>query len=393
MDVLGASVIKESAAMENVLIIGDEGGFAETLKAGLEALAIHEVQYAKDDLQALRILMEETISTVVMDTSSSGIDCFEIIAYLSRAHPSLPLILITGDQKPWFYDKKGKTGAVYHLQKPLDIGGLASAIFIGLKLKDAPENSRGMTVGALLPLIEKKRRTCRMEVAAENEGKGYLYFTDGVLVDAHLEGFRSEEAAREISRWEKVAIRFGELPERRVRSRVSAPLMDLAGADWRSQAAVSAALDIVETSPSPGLPEKKPTCPNASIEEEVLRQHRDALRKIEGCVGLVIVDLLGNPLAKDILDGEFDLEHLATVMGLILPEFSGKMEKHGLGTVSEITVSSPRGVLCILQPAESLKNDYRIAGLVKPDGDLAALQSSMQKIFQALRELNLRNTE
>ena len=100
--------------MEDVLIIGGEGDFAETLKAGLDALAIHEVQYAKDDLQALRILMEEEISTVVMDTTSPAIDCFEIIAYLSRAHPSLPLILISGDQKPWFHNKKAAVSLGRH---------------------------------------------------------------------------------------------------------------------------------------------------------------------------------------------------------------------------------------------------------------------------------------
>ena len=241
---------------------------------------------------------------MVIDIITPSTECLETIAYLTRAHPSIPLVLMTDYGKPWFQHKEGKKDSLYHLPKPFEIGVLVSAIFVGFNIKDEGLNSRGITLSSLLPLIEAQRKTCRMEVRAKRR-KGYLYFNEGSLIDAHCPGLDSEQAAREISRWEGIAISLSDLSEGRVRNRVDTDLMDLVGAAWVEDDPGSREKAAARTEDAFSL---KAPAVKKGTPAEILRSYTAHFREIRGFIGLVVTNGDGTVLAKESIDDATDME-------------------------------------------------------------------------------------
>jgi CheY-like chemotaxis protein len=381
--------------MDKVLIIGNNREFVDTLKAGLDKVRLFEVLVAVDDLQAVEILFSEKISVTVIDISiTHGMDCFEAIAYMSRAHASIPLVLITGDQKPWYHERKSKNEGVYHLHKPFDIGGLASAIHVGLELKDSPANSSGMTVSRLLPLIEMHRKTCRMEVKTKGKVRGYFYFNDGVLVDAHLEGFSSEEAALQMSRWKGITVNFSDLPGRRIRHRVTTPLMDLAGAKWTHKPPASPPGATETTASSPPVEPEDKTAPQqqeklqarAANFEKILHRHLDEAQNVQGIVGLAVHDAKGDLMAKEIIDPSSNLARLLTDTGKLLHRLSVWVEECQAGETRELTLETSVGTANVMSTSGLSENTCLLTGLITTEGDHLAMSSLLQALFEDLKE-------
>jgi len=170
---------------------------------------------------------------------------------------------------------------LYHLEKPFEIGALASAIFVGLNLRDEGMTYKGMTMASLLPLIEVEQKTCRMEVQSAGKGRGYLYFDEGVLIDAHYQALNGEKAALEISDWSRIAIKFSDLPRRRTRTRVKTHLMDMAGATWLREETESlregettTSAGVLETSSTSAALMKPRTLPRAASKASLARSLR-----------------------------------------------------------------------------------------------------------------------
>lgn len=229
--------------MDNILILSKDADHAETLKAGLEKTRHFGVTIANQGKEAMVFFDKIKISVLVTDIRLKDMDVLDLLSYMTQKHSSTPCIVMTDHGKPWFKEKMAQQSLLYHIEKPFKISSLLSAIFVGLTLRDEGKNLKGMTMASLLPLIEILQKTCRMDAKAENQKKGYLYFNEGVLIDAHFNELRGESAAREIAGWEGIAIKFTELPERRTRTRVKTHLMDMAEACWDKNEVIDPADD------------------------------------------------------------------------------------------------------------------------------------------------------
>jgi hypothetical protein len=65
----------------------------------------------------------------------------------------------------------------------------------------------GFTTGIFAQIVEMERRTCTLRVVERNSGeKGALFFKDGVLIDARLDGVTGNEAAHTLLSWEEVSL-------------------------------------------------------------------------------------------------------------------------------------------------------------------------------------------
>jgi hypothetical protein len=64
---------------------------------------------------------------------------------------------------------------------------------------------RNISLPSLLQLIEMERKTCTL--AVESEGRtGYLYMTDGALIDARMGELQGDSAAIQIAGWKSSAV-------------------------------------------------------------------------------------------------------------------------------------------------------------------------------------------
>jgi type II secretory pathway predicted ATPase ExeA/DNA-binding response OmpR family regulator len=250
--------------MDNVLILSGDADHANTLKSRLDNMHQFAVSVVNQGAEAIGLFEKIKFSVFITDISPPDMDALDLLSYMSQHHPNIPCIIMTDHGKPWFKEQMAKQSFLYHLEKPFKINSLASAIIVGLSLRDEGKHFQGMTMSSVLPLIEILQKTCRMEAKASEQNKGYLYFNKGVLIDAHYKDLRREAAAREIAKWTRISIKFTELPERRTRTRVKTELMDIAGACWdKNQVICDPPGDDIPLSP-----EKNPI-PMESAEEEI----------------------------------------------------------------------------------------------------------------------------
>jgi len=248
--------------MDNVLILSGDADHANTLKSGLDNMHQFAVSVANQGAEAIALFDKIKFSVFVTDICPPDMDALDLLSYMSQHHPSIPCIIMTDHGKPWFKKQMAEQSFLYHLEKPFKINSLASAIIVGLSIRDEGKHFQGMTMASMLPLIEILQKTCRMEARSTPQNKGYLYFNKGVLIDAHYKDLRGEAAAREIAKWRRISIKFTELPERRTRTRVKTELMDIAGACWdKSQ--------VMCDPPGDGIPlsQEKNPIPLESVED------------------------------------------------------------------------------------------------------------------------------
>ena len=84
--------------MTRVLIIEDDAGLAETLKAALEA-ETYSVVHADNGEEGLRIASEEQFDLLLLDLVLPGLAGLEVCRRLRERRVMTPLIFITGEKK------------------------------------------------------------------------------------------------------------------------------------------------------------------------------------------------------------------------------------------------------------------------------------------------------
>ncbi len=369
--------------MDKVLIVEPNGNYLATLKEGLLKMRQFEVLTAKDGLQAVEVLTQHPVSVLVTDINTAKMDGLELIAYMTQNHPSIPVIVMTDYGKPWFRRRMDQQEVLYHLEKPFEIGALASAIFVGLNMKDEGTSYRGMTMSSLLPLIEVEQKTCRMEVKSSGKGKGYLYFDEGVLIDAHYKGFSGEKAALEMAQWDRIAIKFTELPRRRTRTKVKTELMDMAGATWMKE-------DTEELKKSdPGTFDKddlglSETDSDETIAAEVLRRCAQEFHSIKGYLGVAITDRRGRVLSEDCPDGRCSLDVLAGGLEGVVATSSDALGKCSLPEMTALTLHSTEGIVLVVQGGQGPAAAYQLIGMTSSDGNWFYMKVQMENLLHRL---------
>ncbi len=369
--------------MDKVLIVDGNQDFLVSLKEGLDKMSQFEVLIAADSLQAVELLSNEQISVLVTDVNIPKMDGLELIAHMTRHHPAIPVVVMTDYGKPWFRRRMDQQEVLYHLEKPFEIGALASAIFVGLNLKDEGTSYRGMTMSSLLPLIEVEQKTCRMEVKTGGKGRGYLYFDEGVLIDAHYRGFSGEKAALEMAKWDRIAIKFTDLPRRRTRTKVKTDLMDMAGATWMKDDTGK-----INGAASGSLSKEALNLDDSATEEdiasEVLEKYVGEFRNIKGFLGVAVTDRKGRILAEDCPDGGCNLEMLASELRAVLAQSADSAEKCDLEHLSALTLHTRKGIVLVVQSELEAAANYQLVGLTTADGNWFYMKVQMENLFSRL---------
>ncbi len=282
--------------MDKILIVDSDRSFLQSLVSGLQKVHQFEILTATTGDEAISILETQKISVFVTDVETPNLDSLDLLAYMTNNCPNTPCIIMTDWGKPWFGKRLSQQSFLYHLEKPFETGALVSAIFVGLNLRDEGSHFKGMTMMSLLPLMELYQKTCRMKVTAADKGNGYLYFRDGVLLDAHMKNMSGEEAAMEIAKWNKISIELSDLPRHRTRKRVKTRLNDMAGFSWikretktendqKQGAAINPQEDIPQsTEKMLETEDQKPKRPNTQTTDSESALDREFEKEIEDII-------------------------------------------------------------------------------------------------------------
>ncbi|MGH3115752.1 MAG: response regulator transcription factor [Gaiellales bacterium] len=101
-----------------VVLVDDDGGFAESLRKMVEDQPeLSVVGVASDGLEALDLVEQAAPQAVLIDLHMPLLDGVSAIARLRQDHPSLCLIAITGDGAPELHRAVEEAGADAVLMK------------------------------------------------------------------------------------------------------------------------------------------------------------------------------------------------------------------------------------------------------------------------------------
>jgi DNA-binding response OmpR family regulator len=191
--------------MATILIVDDDRNFLLSLADGLRSLEEDlEILTAPNGEEAVKLLESSGIDLIVSDIKMPKMDGFELLSYVSRNYPSLPVIIITAFGTPEIETNMSNMGSFQYLEKPLDFNVLIESIYTGLEAKSSGY-LKGISLASFLQLVEMEKKTCTLKIK-EGDKTGVLYFKKGELLDAETGELDGEEAALSIISWESATI-------------------------------------------------------------------------------------------------------------------------------------------------------------------------------------------
>ena len=214
--------------MKTLLIADDETLFTRSLSEGLAVVDPGlEVLTAENGRVAQELLETRPVDLVLTDLKMPVMDGFELLAYLSRSRPQLPVLVMTAFGTPEISERLEKLGVSSFIEKPVDFCVLSTKIGSILG-SEASGFVRGIPLPTFLQVLEIERKTCVLKIDAEGR-TGFLNFVGGVLHDAQTGSLQGEEAAAEIVCWERARIEILGAPpagERRIKTSLSHLILD-----------------------------------------------------------------------------------------------------------------------------------------------------------------------
>lgn len=208
--------------MKNVLIVDDEKSFLLSLLQGLDAHAADfNTLTAHDGKAAVEVLGSTKVDLVVSDLKMPEMDGFGLLAHMSKKHPHIPVIMMSAYCTPEIKTRLKNLGAFTILEKPIDFQEFVDNIFAELNAV-SKGYIQGITLPAFLQLVEMEKKTCTLRIGSHGR-KGFLYFQDGMLIDADNGTVEHEKAALDMVCWEDPEIEIESICRKKTRN-IQAPL-------------------------------------------------------------------------------------------------------------------------------------------------------------------------
>ena len=376
--------------MKKVLIVDDEPAVLFALS---EALADRrrgvKVATAANGQEAVAILESEKVDLVVTDLRMPEMDGFELLAWLRRGFPHLPVIVMTAFGAE---TAARLAGSPEVLEKPFDVGELKRKVtdLMRQSVKGRVEN---ISLASFLQLLELERKTCTLTVTSAGH-EGRLFFRGGRLVGAETEGLEGAEAALEIVTWEHAdveisdvgpvdgpeiggGLRFLLLEGMRLKDERERHAPRPLGIAQETDAAIEALL----SSETP----RKAHEPEDPRSVETIREALEQGRTLEGSLATLLVETAtGNLIAAAIGAKGVDVEVAAAATAEIARQKPRVEERIGLkDAFEEVLLTSARRYY-LLRPVGSGSRIFLLLVLDRTRADLAAAQNGLAAIERAL---------
>ena len=122
--------------MKNVLIVDDEMPVQLTISEGLGIYTKDlNVLTAENGKKAVEVMESFKVDLVVTDLNMPEMDGFELLAYIRKSHPNIPVIVMTGFSTTEI-EKKLQTLDIFgYIEKPFELKYLTNMILSGLAFR------------------------------------------------------------------------------------------------------------------------------------------------------------------------------------------------------------------------------------------------------------------
>ncbi len=184
-----------------VMLVDDDVSFLESMKDGLK----HSIRNVKlithtNAEDAWKSLGENEVSLLITDQNLPGMSGVELVNFVDKKYPAIPIILITAYGTPKLKDHAINTGAIKFFNKPLNLKKMIKEIKKGLKLSREDLTSiRKMSLATVLELISMEKKNASVVVKdRETDRNGRIWFKEGNLIDAEIDSLEGIEAIFEM---------------------------------------------------------------------------------------------------------------------------------------------------------------------------------------------------
>lgn len=195
---------------KTVLIVDDEKETLQLLERALEPYnEVLSILVAGDGEEALKVLRENNVSLVITDLIMPRMDGFSLLVHIRSDFPQIPVIIMTAHNHPLMERMAWKIGVAEYIEKPFRLEQMARMIIanLGEEEREKEGGLRDVKASFFLQLIDLEKRTCRVTLMERSSRReGVMFFRNGRLVDARLEGFPPEKAFYEMLGWSDVDI-------------------------------------------------------------------------------------------------------------------------------------------------------------------------------------------
>ncbi len=385
--------------MKNVLIVDDDKTFLLSLKDGLTLHYRRELNVvtAENGKKAVELLEKSKVDLVVTDLKMPVMDGFELLAYLSKKHPGIPVMVMTAFGNSEVDERLRTLDFINYVEKPLDFHELASKI-----RENLVEGSAGHVQVAILPaflqLAELEKKSCTIKV--ESEGKaGHLYLNKGDLVDAETGEERGQQAALDIAGWKNVSIEISPGSKKR-RKNIDLPLNHVLlsrlkegqsihqderrGEEGTVEAEVAGEAEFKEIIPFNSLDKQKKPINLTKEAEMALEKHIQALKEIKGYMAAGIMSFTGEMLASDSADPNIDLSLVGATFNDIFRSAHEASKKIGLEACKDTVITTPKGIVIMRCSGTDAKVHFHLIGILAADGNQALMKMQMEKMVPAV---------
>ncbi|MBW1829764.1 MAG: response regulator [Deltaproteobacteria bacterium] len=211
--------------MKKVLIVEDSklvrSFFTKTLKRYEDKF---EVTTAENGVDAIGLMNKSLPDLVMTDLDMPVMDGFELLVYMNKNHPDMPMFVMTAKGSPEVEEKINALGSIRYFEKPVDVDILAECIMDELG-SGAKGQLQGISLASFLQLIEIENKTCTLTVSAVGR-KGTLTCLKGELTNAEVGELKGLKAAHEMVSWDTASIEISNTASNMDRE-INEPLMGI----------------------------------------------------------------------------------------------------------------------------------------------------------------------
>lgn len=184
-----------------VVLVDDDVSFLENIKDGLK-YAIKDLKLithtnAEDACESFE---KNDVSLLVTDQQLPGMSGIELINFVDKEYPTVPVILMTAYGSPKLKNNATDTGAIRFFDKPVDLKEMIKEIEQALKLSGEDLTSiKKMSLATVLELLGMEKKTASIVVKdRESNRSGRIWFNNGELIDSEIDDLEGIEAVFEM---------------------------------------------------------------------------------------------------------------------------------------------------------------------------------------------------
>ncbi len=211
--------------MKKVLIVDDDKVTLSILSRLFRPHADNfQVVTAANGKEAADTINQDKIDLVIADLQMPVMDGFELLAYISDYHASIPVFVMTNFGATDIKERVIELGAKKYFEKPINVDTIIECIFEELEA-DTKSQIWGISLPAFMQMLDTEGKTCTLTVRSDDK-VGKLYFIKGRINAAKTGELKKEEAAYEMLTWKNSVIEIENFNKNK-KVEIETPLMNI----------------------------------------------------------------------------------------------------------------------------------------------------------------------